>query len=50
MNLPNLIKKPLVAAILGATTIAAPLGVLYMAGATRAVATPQAAPARPAPW
>ena len=45
MSLPNLIKKPVVAAILGATAIAAPVGVLYMAGATRAVATTQAAPA-----
>ncbi len=45
MSLPNLIRKPVVAAILGASAIAAPVGVLYMAGATRAVATPQAAPA-----
>src|SRR5450432_2654396 len=45
MNLPNLVKKPVVAAILGAATIAAPMGVLYVAGATRAVATTQAAPA-----
>ena len=45
MNLPNLVKNPLAAAILGAATIAAPVGVLYMAGATRAVATPQAATA-----
>ena len=39
MTLPNLIKKPVVAAILGASAIAAPVGVLYMACATRAVAT-----------
>ena len=46
MTLPNLIRKPVVAAILGATAIAAPVGVLYMAGATRAVAVqPAAAPA-----
>jgi serine protease Do len=44
MNLPNLVKKPVVAAILGAATIAAPMSVLYMAGATRAAATTQAAP------
>ena len=49
MNLPNLVKNPLAAAILGAATIAAPVGVLYMAAATRAVATPQAASAAPAP-
>ncbi len=45
MNLPTLIKKPVVVAILGATAIAAPASVLYMAGATRAAATTQAAPA-----
>jgi serine protease Do len=45
MNLPTLIKKPIVAAILGASAIAAPASVLYMAGATRAAATTQAPPA-----
>jgi serine protease Do len=49
MNLANLIRKPVVAAILGASAIAAPVSVLYMAGATRAVATPQAAAVAPAP-
>ena len=48
MTLPNLIKKPVVAAILGATAIAAPVGVLYMAGATRALAIQPAAASAPA--
>jgi serine protease Do len=39
MNLPSLVKKPLIAAVLGAATIAAPVGALYIAGATRAAAT-----------
>src|SRR5216110_1568204 len=39
MNLPSVIRKPLIAAILGALTIAVPAGALYLAGATRAVAT-----------
>ena len=39
MNLPNVLKKPLVAALLGAATIAAPVSVLYVAGASRAAAT-----------
>src|SRR4029077_16621901 len=39
MNLLSLIRKPLIAAILGAVTIAVPAGALYLAGATRAVAT-----------
>src|SRR5438132_5841280 len=39
MNLPSVIRKPLIAAILGALTIAVPAGALYRAGATRAVAT-----------
>jgi len=53
MNVPNFLKKPLVAAVLGAT-IAAPVSVLYVAGAGRAIATPAApaatasAPAAPA--
>src|SRR5580704_4580501 len=44
MNLPNLFKKPLIAAILAAT-IAVPVGALYGAGASRAAATTAAAPA-----
>ncbi len=50
MNVPALIKKPLVAAVLGACAIAAPVSVLYV-GATRAAATPQAAvtPSQPTP-
>ena len=47
MNLLSLIKKPLIAAVLGAATIAVPVGALYVAGATRAVAT--SALATPAP-
>src|SRR4029077_13683150 len=39
MNLLSLIRKPLIAAILGAVTIAVPAGALYLAGATRAGAT-----------
>jgi len=39
MNLPNLIRKPLIAAILGAATIAVPVGALYLAGVTHTVAT-----------
>jgi len=42
MKLPSLIRKPFVAAILGAAAIAAPVSALYLAGATRAVATPAA--------
>ena len=50
MNLLSLIKKPLIAAVLGAATIAVPVGALYVAGATRAVATSASpAPATPAP-
>src|SRR5205814_2330985 len=59
MNLPSVIRKPLIAAILGALTIAVPAGALYLAGATRAVATTAtsaalsstaaASPAAPAP-
>jgi serine protease Do len=57
MNLLNLIRKPLIAAVLGAVTLAVPVGAVYLAGATRAVATsaatpsaatPSAAPATPA--
>src|ERR1700693_1775073 len=42
MKLLNLIRKPFVAAILGAAVIALPVSALYIAGATRAVATPAA--------
>jgi S1-C subfamily serine protease len=57
MKLLNLIRKPLVAAILGAVVIAVPVSAVYVAGATRAAATPAAltadaagaAPAAPAP-
>jgi serine protease Do len=40
MNLANLIRKPLIAAVLGASMIGVPVGTLYIAGATRALATP----------
>src|SRR5579863_8376246 len=49
MNLPNLVKKPIVAALLGAAAIAAPVSVLYVAGATSAVATPSPTPTQPTP-
>ena len=50
MNLPSLIKKPLIAAVLGAATIAVPVGALYVAGATRAAATSASpAPTTPTP-
>src|SRR5207247_6602934 len=39
MKLSNLIRNPLIAAALGAVTVAVPAGALYLAGATRAVAT-----------
>ena len=39
MNLFSLIRKPLVAAVLGAATIAVPVSALYAVGAGRAVAT-----------
>jgi serine protease Do len=42
MKLLSLIRKPLVAAILGAAAIAVPVSALYVAGATRAIATPAA--------
>jgi serine protease Do len=46
MNLPSLVRKPIVAAVLGALTIAAPFGAVYMASATRADAvTAATAPA-----
>jgi len=39
MNLPTFLKKPLIAGVIGAATIAVPVSALYVAGATRAVAT-----------
>jgi serine protease Do len=48
MNLSSLIRKPLIAAVIGAATIAVPFTALYVLGATRAAATPVAASA-PAP-
>ncbi len=47
MDLPNFVKKPLVAAVIGAATIAAPVSVLYMASAPRAIAT--TSPTQPTP-
>jgi serine protease Do len=47
MSLLSLIRKPLIAAILGAATIAVPAGALYLAGATRAVATAASSAAIP---
>ncbi len=49
MNLPNFVKKPLVAALIGACAIAAPVSVLYVAGAGRAIATPSTTPTQPTP-
>jgi len=53
MQLLSLIKKPLIAAVLGAVTIAVPAGAVYVAGTTRALATsaatPTAAAASPGP-
>ena len=50
MNLPTLLKKPLIAGVIGAATIAVPVSALYVAGATRAVATtPAPAAATTAP-
>ena len=49
MNLPNVLKKPLIAALLGAATIATPVSVLYVAGAGRAAATTGATPTQPTP-
>jgi serine protease Do len=40
MNFANLIRKPLVAAVLGASMIGVPVGTLYFAGVPRAFATP----------
>ena len=49
MKLLNLIKKPLIAGILGAVTIAVPAGALYVAGATRSATAASAAQSAPAP-
>jgi serine protease Do len=43
MTLSRLIRKPLIAAVLGASMIGLPVGTLYVAGMTRALATPAAA-------
>jgi serine protease Do len=43
MNLLSLIKKPLIAAVLGAVTIAVPVGAVYLSAATPSAATPSAA-------
>ena len=37
MTLANLIRKPLVAALLGASMIGVPVGAVYITGATRAL-------------
>ena len=51
MNVPNLFRKPLVAAIIGASLIGVPIGTLYMAGAAHALgaSAPAAVTAQPAP-
>ena len=51
MNLPSLIRKPFIAAMVGALTIAVPAGALYLASASRAAAvtTPAPAPVTPVP-
>src|SRR5580658_4471734 len=51
MTLSSLIRKPLVAAMIGAVTIAVPAGALYVAGAGRTVtaATPAPAAVTPVP-
>jgi serine protease Do len=49
MKMPNFIRKPLIAAVLGAATIALPAGALYLAGSTHAVATAAPAPVTPVP-
>jgi serine protease Do len=45
MNLSSLIRKPLIAAVIGAGVIAVPVGTLYFAATQRAVATTAAATA-----
>ena len=51
MNLPSLIRKPFIAALVGALTIAVPAGALYLASASRAAAVtaPAPAPVTPVP-
>jgi serine protease Do len=50
MNPPNFLKKPLIAALLGAATIAAPVSALYFSGAAHAAATtPSQTPTQPTP-
>jgi serine protease Do len=49
MNLPNLLKKPIVAAVVGALTIAVPVSAVYVAGAGRAVTAATPAPLTPVP-
>jgi serine protease Do len=48
MSLPNLLRKPLIAAIVGALTIAVPAGAIYMGSVSRAAATTAAAAPPPA--
>jgi serine protease Do len=40
MTFSSLIRKPLIAAVLGASMVGVPIGTLYIAGANRALATP----------
>jgi serine protease Do len=50
MKMPNFIRKPLIAAVLGAAAIALPAGALYLATSTHTVATAAApAPVTPVP-
>jgi serine protease Do len=49
MNVPNLFRKPLAAAILGAGLIGVPICTLYMAGAAHALGAPPAAVTSPPP-
>src|SRR5262249_25298235 len=47
MTLSRLIRKPLIAAVLGASMIGVPVGTLYLAGMTRALAAPATAAVTP---
>jgi serine protease Do len=49
MTLSRLFRKPLIAAVLGASMIGVPVATLYVGGMTRALATPAAAAAATAP-
>jgi serine protease Do len=49
MNLPNALKQPIVAAVVGALTIAVPVGAVYVAGAGRTVTAATPAPVIPVP-